>query len=1049
MDNNISPSLFVRIEPSGELLSLYPFMVLINKKVFFFDSFLPSKNRSEFLDYKEGERKSYKKYDEIGKHIIELHELYGKALSSLKLSSGTVMLDSAEEDSMLYEIEEDMKNKSINDDSVQIESFEKWLNDKIKYDKNGLYIVRGKSGTGKTVCMKQIERGTLSKRVKGGRIKIQDVTPKVLYLNTSYNREFSWIKQDIEKLFGYSEIKGMPTFPSGLNNILPRSTFANYMSEVHKILIRHRMCVKKLLLVIDGIDEMGVGTASEFLSFIPRSNELHEDTYILLTCRTDKEISSDLIKIIRELSISKENTFNIDDKSIYQINMRKYVDQEMGCTIDENIKKKIIEHSRNKFSYLHFIIRMYKTDFFYSDNRDNNEDENYDISIAVRKYFDLVELAYGAKYSRKFFDVLILILISENALNLKTISILIGEGRISFELIGILQDMAEFVSTDRISGEYYFINHSTIHDQLMEHADKRGIKNEALRRLRKEWTKKFKDISEDHKKMLTESDVAFLTSVISIDYLPDVANEYNQEYINHTMSKEKSVTFLEMEELFEGVNGSNLFWLYFRLKKYEQENQIKLSKDFYDGMNNTLIPLQAILIMEKNNERIKRTRSSVDLLKLVSSKQFYKIGENDGEYTYQGIGYRLFESQINWRKWLSSMYLKQKINLIEEERSELNKCYNQLCAFIDSNIIPGEFVGFYLEAVKALNVALFGAYMEIGNNELEIKYRNSTLSILTLIEKKVHGTEGAINPGIGFLSRMHSLYTILGDKDSLMKIEKYMTLYDDLEIGGDDQWLHNIIKLKNKYDVAAYRYIKNFDEVDYREYLALSEKLKSELTIHLMNEQHNKNRELISYAGGYMSTEEKISNEEHDKTNEFKSVQAMGRLYKVLNVLPEDSEIFSNDNKFTVIVVYTFSLIKLMYIEEAKKIYDEHLTDFKGVEKIIRSFKLEKLQIDAIIEKMNWSIYLLSLVYPEIKYNEKFISRYQSSRELKQYVAIVDMYKNGPKINLEKAEKLVETRSALNKHLETNQASHKKIYPNDPCPCGSGKKYKKCHGRTR
>ena len=23
-----------------------------------------------------------------------------------------------------------------------------------------------------------------------------------------------------------------------------------------------------------------------------------------------------------------------------------------------------------------------------------------------------------------------------------------------------------------------------------------------------------------------------------------------------------------------------------------------------------------------------------------------------------------------------------------------------------------------------------------------------------------------------------------------------------------------------------------------------------------------------------------------------------------------------------------------------------------------------------------------------------------------------------------------------------------KLYPNDPCPCGSGKKYKKCHGRS-
>ena len=25
----------------------------------------------------------------------------------------------------------------------------------------------------------------------------------------------------------------------------------------------------------------------------------------------------------------------------------------------------------------------------------------------------------------------------------------------------------------------------------------------------------------------------------------------------------------------------------------------------------------------------------------------------------------------------------------------------------------------------------------------------------------------------------------------------------------------------------------------------------------------------------------------------------------------------------------------------------------------------------------------------------------------------------------------------------------KKIYPNEPCPCGSGKKYKKCCGRNR
>jgi uncharacterized protein YecA (UPF0149 family) len=30
----------------------------------------------------------------------------------------------------------------------------------------------------------------------------------------------------------------------------------------------------------------------------------------------------------------------------------------------------------------------------------------------------------------------------------------------------------------------------------------------------------------------------------------------------------------------------------------------------------------------------------------------------------------------------------------------------------------------------------------------------------------------------------------------------------------------------------------------------------------------------------------------------------------------------------------------------------------------------------------------------------------------------------------------------------TLQRDGEKVGRNDPCPCGSGKKYKKCHGRT-
>ena len=43
-----------------------------------------------------------------------------------------------------------------------------------------------------------------------------------------------------------------------------------------------------------------------------------------------------------------------------------------------------------------------------------------------------------------------------------------------------------------------------------------------------------------------------------------------------------------------------------------------------------------------------------------------------------------------------------------------------------------------------------------------------------------------------------------------------------------------------------------------------------------------------------------------------------------------------------------------------------------------------------------------------------------------------------------------ETRKSLYKEQKESTTIHKgpKIYPNDPCPCGSGKKYKKCCGKN-
>ena len=44
-----------------------------------------------------------------------------------------------------------------------------------------------------------------------------------------------------------------------------------------------------------------------------------------------------------------------------------------------------------------------------------------------------------------------------------------------------------------------------------------------------------------------------------------------------------------------------------------------------------------------------------------------------------------------------------------------------------------------------------------------------------------------------------------------------------------------------------------------------------------------------------------------------------------------------------------------------------------------------------------------------------------------------------------------EKKKVLYKEQKTARTIHveKKVYPNDPCPCGSGKKYKKCCGKNK
>lgn len=97
----------------------------------------------------------------------------------------------------------------------------------------------------------------------------------------------------------------------------------------------------------------------------------------------------------------------------------------------------------------------------------------------------------------------------------------------------------------------------------------------------------------------------------------------------------------------------------------------------------------------------------------------------------------------------------------------------------------------------------------------------------------------------------------------------------------------------------------------------------------------------------------------------------------------------------------------------------------------------------------------LDRLYQRIRAGEQFRDKKDLYRELGDEYNTLGikkradyLYRLEDQAEKEKLEESKKELASLMKMLESRTAAKKdKIYPNDPCPCGSGKKYKKCCGK--
>jgi len=147
--------------------------------------------------------------------------------------------------------------------------------------------------------------------------------------------------------------------------------------------------------------------------------------------------------------------------------------------------------------------------------------------------------------------------------------------------------------------------------------------------------------------------------------------------------------------------------------------------------------------------------------------------------------------------------------------------------------------------------------------------------------------------------------------------------------------------------------------------------------------------------------------------------------------------------------------------EEAIKLYETKEAEFQEPEQIREIERVVLLKVidnkwmahlddmDALREGIGLQAY--GQRDPVVEYKMQGYEMYESMMASIQEdtVRILFHIRVEQKVEREQAAKVTGTNKDTSLASAPKKRAEQKIYPNDPCPCGSGKKYKQCHGRIK
>ncbi|MCB2290143.1 tetratricopeptide repeat protein [Clostridium sp. CS001] len=499
---NLSVDGMLYFEDEMSLNKIHPFILVDNGEIFFFDTYIEKKKKVSILNYINGIKKDIVN----GNMIRYYHSLYKESIEILK-SNGNIKIieqntESPEEESYLAESERVLNEIQHINDYKNPMYIEEWLRSRLLNTNKGIFLLQMERGMGKTTFSKALDENGYNK------IEIDDFTVRSYYMNDSYLSDYGYFYTGLSDLFRTNSegkviikeknIKMLSGKPAEM-----KKKFGELLSD-YRDKYKKYFGKDKLLLIIDGIDEMPNKDNDSILKIIPHDEELDEGIYILLTCRTDKELPPHILQSVKEYNIPEENQIVYDRFNAENIEiLKEYIIEELKFQEEEKIQV-ILEKADYRFLYLSILKVIMQ----------NSDDELLELLPKGAKIFEIflkkLNLHLGDKYFKGFQQVLAIVAFADEPLTLKEIVYLYGDDRITFKVLSYLYQIQSLLKSERsYRGNLLSISHIELKDFIQE-----KLKT-TIEQLVEGWIVKLSNYKFDENESINDGELYLISNILS------------------------------------------------------------------------------------------------------------------------------------------------------------------------------------------------------------------------------------------------------------------------------------------------------------------------------------------------------------------------------------------------------------------------------------------------------------------------------------------------------------------------------------------------------